>query len=320
MEYQGIDVSKDKLDIAYYVEEKVKTTEISNTPEAILEYLKNCDMKNIQFIFESTGSYHLNLAYTLEEEGVKFTILNPMAARGFAHSFLTTTKTDAQDAIFLARFGYERKPTPTQLPSVSWQQRRQAFNEWQALLKDKQRVANRLHSLEQWKESCAVVKTQLKEQLVFLEQQIEVLREHIETAYQGSELPEEQENFDHLISIKGIGAKTATVLLFFTDHFRNFKSPKELAKFIGVVPMIHQSGKSRSKNTISKRGNAYLRALLYNCARSARRFNPACKALYTRLRERGKSYKQAMIAVVHKLIRQAFAVVKLGKPFDPEIT
>lgn len=319
MEYQGIDVSKDKLDVAYYVGEKVKTKKIPNTPEAILDYLESYEQEALQFIFEATGSYHLNLAYTLEEQGFKFTILNPMAARGFAHSFMTTTKTDAQDAILLCRFGCERKPEPTQLPKPEWQQRRQAFNEWQALLKDRRRVANRLHSLEQWKDSCAFVKARMEAQLAFLDQQIEELQGHIQTVYQSEEVPEEKQNLRCLLSIKGIGVKTAPVLLFFTDHFRKFKSHKELAKFIGVIPMIRESGKSRSKGKISKRGNAYLRALLYNCALTARRFNPACKALYIRLRERGKSYKQAMIAVAHKLIRQAFAVVKSGKPFNPKM-
>jgi len=51
---------------------------------------------------------------------------------------------------------------------------------------------------------------------------------------------------------------------------------------------------------------------------SAIKYNRACKALYDRLRKAGKSGYVALIAVCHKLIRQVFAVVKNGIPFDNE--
>jgi transposase len=60
-----------------------------------------------------------------------------------------------------------------------------------------------------------------------------------------------------------------------------------------------------------------VRAKLYVAAGSALQHNPACKALYQRLRARGKSVKVARIAVVHKLVRTAFGGVKSGKSFDP---
>ncbi len=72
----------------------------------------------------------------------------------------------------------------------------------------------------------------------------------------------------------------------------------------------------RYRGPITKRGNAELRACLYMAARSARRFNLACKDLYERLRARGKGYKQAMVAVMNKLIRQIFAVLKNDTVFD----
>jgi hypothetical protein len=49
---------------------------------------------------------------------------------------------------------------------------------------------------------------------------------------------------------------------------------------------------------------------------SALRGNKACKQLYDRLRAKGKPVKVALIAVANKLIRQMFAVVKSGIPFD----
>jgi len=52
-------------------------------------------------------------------------------------------------------------------------------------------------------------------------------------------------------------------------------------------------------------------------ARSARQHNPDCKAIYNRLREKGKPHKLAMVAVINKL-RQVFTIVKTQKPFDKD--
>lgn len=50
---------------------------------------------------------------------------------------------------------------------------------------------------------------------------------------------------------------------------------------------------------------------------SGMQFNELLKVYYIRLLERGKSKKQAMIAVAHKLLRIAFGVLKHNKPFTP---
>ncbi|MEO1261915.1 MAG: transposase, partial [Bacteroidota bacterium] len=120
-----------------------------------------------------------------------------------------------------------------------------------------------------------------------------------------------------ITSLVGIGAKTARALLCATGGLGTFEHDRQLAKFIGIVPSSHDSGSSvRYKGPITKKGNSELRACLYMAARSARRFNLACRELYERLRSRGKCHKQAMVAVMNKLIRQVFAIVKNDTVFD----
>ena len=55
-------------------------------------------------------------------------------------------------------------------------------------------------------------------------------------------------------------------------------------------------------------GMSKIRAMLYVCAWSAKKCNKSCKELYDRLVEKGKSKKLALIAVVNKLLKQAFAL------------
>jgi transposase len=63
-------------------------------------------------------------------------------------------------------------------------------------------------------------------------------------------------------------------------------------------------------------GNQKLRNLLFLCAFSACKYNKACRELYERIVTKGKSKKLALIAVINKLLKQAFAVAKSGLPYD----
>jgi hypothetical protein len=60
-----------------------------------------------------------------------------------------------------------------------------------------------------------------------------------------------------------------------------------------------------------------IRALLYVCSWSACKCNRSCKELYERLIQKGKSKKLALIAVVGKLIKQAFAIATQNIFYDP---
>ena len=50
---------------------------------------------------------------------------------------------------------------------------------------------------------------------------------------------------------------------------------------------------------------------------NAMKTNPACKALYDRLRAKEKTGKQALIAVCNKLLKQVFVVMKNHTLYQP---
>ncbi len=60
-----------------------------------------------------------------------------------------------------------------------------------------------------------------------------------------------------------------------------------------------------------------MRDVLYMCAINAKQINPACMVLYDRLRANGKTGKQALVAVMNKLLKQVFAVVKNKTLYQP---
>ncbi len=82
---------------------------------------------------------------------------------------------------------------------------------------------------------------------------------------------------------------------------------------------------TRGRRRISKVGNKKLKNLLFLCAFSACKYNKACREIYERIvatclrrakREEDMSKKLALIAVANKLLKQAFAIIKSGRPYD----
>jgi len=63
-------------------------------------------------------------------------------------------------------------------------------------------------------------------------------------------------------------------------------------------------------------GNKKLRNLLFLCSFSACKHNKACRELYERIVNKGKSKKLALIAVANKLLKQCFAIAKSGRTYD----
>ena len=121
-----------------------------------------------------------------------------------------------------------------------------------------------------------------------------------------------------LRSIKGIGKRATAMLIVFTQGFKFTNSHRQLISFAGLSPSEYTSGTSiQGKSKIYKKGGKNLRDVLYMCSMNAIKTNPACKALYDRLRVNGKTGKQALIAVCNKLLKKVFAVVKNNTLYQP---
>ncbi|WP_298549305.1 transposase, partial [uncultured Aquimarina sp.] len=102
-----------------------------------------------------------------------------------------------------------------------------------------------------------------------------------------------------------------------TDGFSKFETSAQLCSYVGITPMIRESGSSvRGRSRISKVGNRKLRNLLFLCSFNACKHNRACNAVYERIVNKGKSKKLALIAVANKLLKQCFAIAKSGRPYD----
>ena len=122
-----------------------------------------------------------------------------------------------------------------------------------------------------------------------------------------------------LQTIVGVAAYSAAAIMTELEDIAQFPSPRQLSSFFGVNPNTKQSGDKAGPSRMSKKGRPALRAVLFMCARTASVRDPHMKAIYDNQIERGKKDKQAIGAVMHKMLRMVWGVLKSGKPYDSRI-
>ena len=126
-----------------------------------------------------------------------------------------------------------------------------------------------------------------------------------------------------LLTIPGIGEATAAALVAKIVDIDRFETPNHLVNYFGVFPEesgsgVDKQGKPLPPGTLvmSRKGNDLVRFYLWNAARSAIKHNPAIRALYRRLRAKGKRGDVAMGHCMRKLLHLVYAVWKTDRPFD----
>jgi transposase len=311
--YYGIDVSLLTLQITHQTNEIWKDEVISNTVIDIDNWLSGLSLSESHFTFEYSGTYSNHLAYGLSLVGANFSIITAKQSKGFRDTLKQTSKTDKQDARCLALYGKQIQPVLTILPDEKLSQKRQQYKHLAVLKHDRQAFSNRLHALSFDSKADKFVLASTHEITTFLEQQIQIIEQQIFTIDDN----EAERIMKLMMSVSGIGEQSAKAVLIATNGFEGFDNSKQVSKFLGVCSSDKQSGTSiKGAGSIPKSGVEYVRTTLYMAALSAKKYNLVCKDLYTRLRAKGKAHKVAMIAVVHKLVTQLFAVVNNNTIFN----
>jgi transposase len=317
----GIDVSKASLEVCLLLERASLLhyrRRFSNTRSGIKGLLKwladLCADEPVFAVMESTGSYGELAAYLLHDAGHRVSVVNARRLQCYAQSRCRHNKTDQVDAQVIAQFGFTT-PLPQWLPPALPQR------QLQALLRRGDELAERLQAEMNRMESAAaggpgahpqLLKSfrcharWLREELARIEQTIiELIQSHADLA----------QDCARLEAITGIGPKTARRLA--AELPRHLKNSRTAAAWAGVAPRLFESGTIRKASRIGPGGNRRLRKALFFAAVSARRFNPRFKTFADRLAERGLCKMAVTMAVLHKLLRTAFAILKSKSAYDP---
>lgn len=311
----GIDIAKDKVDVALYGDGQYQIGTFANSPSgfaALRRWLQKRRVQRLHACLEATGPYGDALAHFLYDAGHVVSIVNPARIKAYGASQLRRNKTDLQDAQLIAHFCATQQPEAWTPPPAEQQELQALVRHLADLQQMRQQERNRLQSTL----TSEVVCHSLAAHLAFLDEQIDQLTRRI------------QDHIDHhphlkqqsalLVSIIGIGPLTAAKLLAEVPGFANFDRADQLAAYAGLTPRQAQSGSSlRAPSRLAKTGNRHLRTALFMPALVAMRHNPLIQAFVARLQQRGKSKMAIVGAVMRKLLHLAYGVIKSGRPFDP---
>ena len=321
------DVSKATLDAAWYDDDQQRWFECSKVANTRLGWRQllnwaekycGCAAAEIQLLVEATGVYHRPLADFDFAHGLQVIVVNPGRAAENARSHNRLNKNDKLDARGLQCFGRELKKAHHYVPdSPEVQVLRALLSRLRQLDVDLQRERNRLEKcpyIAQSRSLSASIRRQLKslaKEKTRIQQDIDqLIREH-----------KPLKRLRQLLrTIKGIGPISSQWMLPLL-YRQQFNSARQLAAFLGLTPIHKTSGTSlRKRPRLSGRGNGYVRSRLYMPAVSAITNDPAMKAFYNVLISRGKTPKQAITAVMRKLVHLCYGVTKNDQPYRCPVT
>lgn len=316
--FLGLDISCAELQISQKITDKTaKEVDrvVPNTCESIEQWIGTLPA-DAHCLFEATGVYSRKLEYLLSVHGIAFSKVNPLRIKGYIKAGGSLAKTDRQDARHIRRYGEAFQPRPDrplQRRKIEQDRYQQALTRLDKQLQD---IENQLHVLQQEPIPFEI----LLNNYLNIQNTLQEAKTQIEAQLKSLESVEEKETQKRLQSIPGIGKVIAQSLVAAIGDGQTFQNAKQLVKFLGLAPVEAHSGTSvHRKYGICRTAVPHIRAKLFIAATSAIRANQPCKQLFLKLRQNGKPAKVARIAVMHKLIRQAFAVLKSKSLYDQNL-
>jgi transposase len=316
--FVGIDVSKDRLDVAVGREGKrYELFQVARDEVGLNDLVKRLgEEKAIELIvLEATGGLERDVAAALAVAKLPVAVVNPRNVRDFARALGKLAKTDGIDAAALARFAEAVRPAVQPMPDALTQQlellitrRKQLI---QMLVGEKNRRAAMI--VQRSVAGGANLIKSLNTHIEWLEARIAELDAEIDDTIKKS--PLWCENDDLLQSVQGVGPATSRMLIACLPELGKL-TRKKITALVGLAPYNNDSGRRTGQRSIWG-GRGEVRSALYMAALTASRCNPTLRAFYERLVGAGKAPKLALTAVMRKLLIALNAMLRDRKPWAP---
>jgi transposase len=289
--YLGIDIAKSYLDAAIGSEKRRFSNDTIGHRE-LIKWVKQVKAP-VQVICESSGGYERALVQGLARARIKISLVQANRVRQFARAAGILAKTDRIDAKVLCEFGKVMQPQTVTAATLEQEHLRELESQRRHLthlLVMEQNRAARVSDASVVRLNRSLI-NQIKKQIEKLDL---LIKEHIEQS------PRLSAKAEKLISIKGVGLRTAALLLAQMPELGQLNR-REVAALVAVAPFNRDSGKMRGKRAIYG-GRRFVRHGLYMAALVAARHNPILRNFYLRLRAAGKPAKLALTATMRKLL------------------
>ena len=321
MRFIGVDLHQNSFTVCYLNHNHSSTTATFKMAE-LAEFKKQLQAED-ELAVEATGNtrFFINQMIGLVARVV---VVNPSQFEVITKS---VSKTDKRDARALALFLSKGLLPEARMKDELTTQIASLCQTRDKLVKLRTTLINKLHALENAQgrkahreefSSEAALERLLKqtwEQITRVE--VEVIVTQIRSLNEGikkldEEIKEAGKKMDghkNLTSIKGIGDKSATILLSVIGSVSDFASEDKLAAYFGIVPRVANSNETVHHGRITKKGSKLGRTTLVQCTLVAIRYSPYLRNFYEKLKAR-KGAGKAIIATARKFLGIIYRTLK----------
>lgn len=303
--FVGIDVSKDKFDLATTASCKQK--QFGNDKRGIAAVVRWLDRRQPTLVvLEASGGYERALVSALGAAGLPVAVTNPRKVREFAKADGRLAKTDAIDAAVLADFAQTMRPQPRPVPDEQALELKALATRRRQLVDMIVAESNRLENVP------PSIAKGIRKHLRWLEKQRDLIEKQVEEVIRSN--PLWREKVALLQSAPGVGPVISFALVAELPELGEL-SDKPIAALVGVAPFNCDSGRHKGKR-VCRGGRSDLRRSLYMGVLSATQHNPPIREFYQSLLARGKPKKLALIACMRKLLCHLNAMIRDNRPWQ----
>lgn len=315
MNYLGIDLHKKSFQavIMDQAGEVLHCQKYENTRHEVLALLAQCQEKP-SAVIEATQNW-MWLVNVFQEFKVPVALAHPLKTKAIASARI---KNDVLDATTLAHLLRSNLVPKSYIATPEEQANRELARTRCQLVKQQTWCKNQIHAVltkanlhppmtdlfgtkgqawlkkQELDETKELVINEFLKLLVDTRARIKSLEKVISQRCLGSR------QMKILKSIPGFGEITAFILLAEIGRPERFLSGKKLAAYLGLVPSLYQSGKTKRTGSITKLGNPYARWVLVQSAHRLVRSDTRMRLAYAALSAR-RGKKRAIVAIARKL-------------------
>ena len=300
----GIDVCSHRLDVSV---QGSKVCSYSNDGEGCDRLASHLPSACVVHL-ESSGGYERLVRRVLHARGFVVKVHNPLRVRRSAQAEGIGAKTDVIDAKHLANRGSRIKAERVK------SQEAEDLCDLSRAIDEFKRVAGRFKVIAQKPQCDSYAASRFLESARELDQRASEMQLEFERRLKLSTLGP---RFELARSVPGVGPNLARVVTCeLPERLEDF-SDAQLCAYSSTAPFDEQSGK-RSKPARIRPANMRLKGALYMPALVCVRGQPWARDLYARLRAKGRSHRQAIVAVMRRLFLRIVQVLKRGSAWKPE--
>mgnify|MGYP001618065674 FL=1 len=285
-----------------------KSYVIANDARAIGLFLDSARKAHPRLVVasEATAEYHRALALACLAREIPFRLVNPLVTKQLTRVTIRKQKTDATDALLIAKAVLQGAGTLVSAAS---------FAPGKVLNRTAVRLSHIAGSLLRMKRH--IQETSAGEETARLLDALRDETDRVMRSVQRAAAATLHPSLRTLLqTIPGVGPTLGTAFLAELMPIERFPHGNALVAYAGLDPRVKQSGVSMKRNThLTKRGSPVLRRCAYLAASIAQRCDLEMKRYYEKKRGEGKRYREATIANARHILYRVHAVWKRGTPY-----